>query len=178
MATSVGTRVRGGAAVIKTLEAHGVDAVFGIPGVHNLEIYDALIDAPGIRNILARHEQGAGFMADGYARATGKPGVALIVTGPGVTNVATAVGEAFADSSRVLVIATNLERKYLDSLDGNLHEMTDQMSVMRPIVKWSKRVMDARDIPGTLSTSLPAIAERTAAARLSGDSNRRVGRGN
>src|SRR4051794_14195172 len=146
MATSVGTRVRGGAAVVRSLEAHGVDAVFGIPGVHNLEIYDALYDAPGIRNILARHEQGAGFMADGYARATGKPGVALIVTGPGVTNVATPVGEAFADSSRLLVIATNLERRYLDSLQGNLHEITDQMGIMRPLVKWARRVMHPDEI--------------------------------
>jgi acetolactate synthase-1/2/3 large subunit len=157
MATSVGTRVRGGVAVIRALEAHGVEAVFGIPGVHNLELYDALIDAPGIRNILARHEQGAGFMADGYARVTGKPGVALIVTGPGVTNVATAVGEAFADSSRVFVIATNLERKYLDSLDGNLHEMTDQLSVMRPIVKWSKRVMRAQEIPGAIDEAFQQL---------------------
>ena len=157
MATSIGTRVRGGVAVIRALEAHGVDAVFGIPGVHNLELYDALHDSPGIRNILARHEQGAGFMADGYARATGKPGVALVVTGPGVTNVATAVGEAFADSSRVLVIATNLERKYLDSLDGNLHEMTDQMSVMRPIVKWARRVMDPRELPGAVAEAFQAL---------------------
>ena len=157
MATSVGARVKGAVAVIRGLEAHGVDAVFGIPGVHNLELYDALLDAPTIRNILARHEQGAGFMADGYARATGKPGVALIVSGPGVTNVATAVGEAFADSSRVLVIATNLERKYLDSLEGNLHEMTDQMGVMRPIVKWSRRVMDAREIPGALAEAFQAL---------------------
>ena len=175
MATSVDTRVRGGVAVIRALEAHGVEAVFGIPGVHNLELYDALHDATGIRNILARHEQGAGFMADGYARVTGKPGVALIVTGPGVTNVATAVGEAFADSSRVFVIATNLERKYLDSLDGNLHEMTDQMSVMRPIVKWSKRVMRAQENPGRDRRSLPAAAERPAAAGLPGDPNRRAG---
>ncbi|MEX1159135.1 MAG: thiamine pyrophosphate-binding protein, partial [Thermomicrobiales bacterium] len=95
--------------------------------------------------------------ADGYYRATGKPGVALIVTGPGVTNVATAVGEAFADSSSVLVIATNLERRYIDTLEGNLHEMTDQMSVMKPIVKWSKRVMDAADIPASVGEAFAAI---------------------
>lgn len=158
MAVSTGTRVRGGTAVIQSLLAHGVDTVFGIPGVHNLDIYDALVDAPEITNILARHEQGVGFMADGYARATGKPGVALIVTGPGVTNVATAVGEAFADSTNMLVIATNLERQYLDSLAGNLHEMTDQMSVMRPIVKWSKRVMEAGDIPAAIDQAFAALA--------------------
>lgn len=157
MATSIGTRVRGGVAVVQSLQAHGVDTVFGIPGVHNLELYDALVDAPEITNILARHEQGVGFMADGYARATGKPGIAFVVTGPGVTNVATAVGEAFADSSRVLVIATNLERKYVDTLAGNLHEMTDQMSVMRPLVKWARRVMYARDIPGAIAEAFAAL---------------------
>ncbi|HYI15250.1 MAG TPA: thiamine pyrophosphate-binding protein [Thermomicrobiales bacterium] len=158
MATSISNRVRGGAAIVELLKAHGVDTVFGIPGVHNLDIYDALHENPGLTNILARHEQGAGFMADGYYRATGKPGIALIVTGPGVTNVATAVGEAFADSSSVFVIATNLERKYIDTLEGNLHEMTDQMGVMKPIVKWSKRVMDAADIPASLNEAFTAIA--------------------
>jgi len=162
MATSIsnrvtGNRVQGGAAIVELLKAHGVDTVFGIPGVHNLDIYNVLHEHPGLTNILARHEQGAGFMADGYYRATGKPGVALIVTGPGVTNVATAVGEAFADSSNVFVIATNLERKYIDTLEGNLHEVTDQTAVMKPIVKWHKRVMDAADIPASMAEAFAAI---------------------
>jgi acetolactate synthase-1/2/3 large subunit len=151
LATTISQRVRGGGAIVEALQANGVDTVFGIPGVHNLDIYDVLFDTPQMTNILARHEQGAGFMADGYYRATGKPGVALIVTGPGVTNVATAVGEAFADSSSVFVIATNLERKYIDTLEGNLHEITDQMGVMRPLVKWSRRVMDVAEIPDAMS---------------------------
>ena len=157
MATSISNRVRVGEAIVELLKAHGVDTVFGIPGVHNLDIYDALHENPGLTNILARHEQGAGFMADGYYRATGKPGIALIVTGPGVTNVATAVGEAFADSSSIFVIATNLERKYIDTLEGNLHEMTDQMGVMKPIVKWSKRVMDSGDIPDSVNEAFTAM---------------------
>ncbi len=84
--------------VVAALEAHGVDTVFGIPGVHTLALYDALA-ASSLRHVLARHEQGVGFMADGYARATGKPGVAVVITGPGVTNIATAIGEAYTDSS-------------------------------------------------------------------------------
>jgi acetolactate synthase-1/2/3 large subunit len=154
----VNKSVRGGAAIVDALVANGVDTVFGIPGVHNLDIYDVLFDHPGVTNILARHEQGAGFMADGYYRATGKPGVALIVTGPGVTNVATAAGEAFADSSNIFIIATNLEREYIDRLEGNLHEITDQMAVMRPFVKWSKRVMNADDIPAAMSEAFTALA--------------------
>ncbi|MCO5175585.1 MAG: thiamine pyrophosphate-binding protein, partial [Thermomicrobiales bacterium] len=158
MAISVGSRVRGGAAIVRALEANGVDTVFGIPGVHNLDIYDVLFEHPTMTNILARHEQGAGFMADGYYRATGKPGVALIVTGPGVTNAATAAGEAFADSSNVFFIATNLERKYIDRLEGNLHEITDQMAVMRPFVKWAKRVMSAEEIPAAMEEAFTALA--------------------
>lgn len=158
MATAVERQVRGGEAIIAALEANGVDTVFGIPGVHNLDLYDVLYDRPDVTNILARHEQGAGFMADGYYRATGRPGVALIVTGPGVTNVATAVGEAFADSSNILIVATNLERKYLDTLEGNLHEMTDQMGVMRPLVKWSKRVMHAQELPTAVNEAFTALA--------------------
>ena len=89
MATSISSRVRGGAAIVELLKAHGVDTVFGIPGVHNLDIYDALHENPGITNILARHEQGAGFMADGYYRATGKPELpvqGVVLTGFGETD--------------------------------------------------------------------------------------------
>ena len=87
----------GGQALVRLLANYGVDTVFGIPGVHTLELYRGL---PGsnIRHVLTRHEQGAGFMADGYARVTGKPGVCFVISGPGVTNVATPIGQAYADS--------------------------------------------------------------------------------
>ena len=86
-----------GEALIHLLEAHGVDTVFGIPGVHTVELYRGLADSK-IRHVTPRHEQGAGFMADGYARASGKPGVAFVITGPGLTNTITAMGQARADS--------------------------------------------------------------------------------
>ena len=159
MATVAGKRMRGGAAVFDALVANGVDTIFGIPGVHTLDIYDALIDSPEIAHILARHEQGAGYMADGYARATGKPGVALIVTGPGLTNVSTAVGQAYADSAPVFIIATNQERRHLDLMVGNLHEMTDQLGFMRPITKWSRRVMEADDLPEMVAQALEALGQ-------------------
>jgi thiamine pyrophosphate-dependent acetolactate synthase large subunit-like protein len=157
LSTEVKRTVHGGTALVKALEANGIRTVFGIPGVHTLDAYDALIDSDFVETILPRHEQGAGFMADGYYRATGKPGVALIVTGPGVTNIATAVGEAYADSSKVLVIATNLEREFLDSLEGNLHELRDQMGIMKPITKWSKRVMSAQEIPSAIAEALEQL---------------------
>ena len=87
----------GGQALVRLLANYDVDTVFGIPGVHTLELYRGL-PGSGIRHVLTRHEQGAGFMADGYARVSGKPGVCFIITGPGVTNAATAIGQAYADS--------------------------------------------------------------------------------
>jgi thiamine pyrophosphate-dependent acetolactate synthase large subunit-like protein len=133
----------GGEAAISALEAAGVEVVFGIPGVHTLSLYDAL-QSSSIRHILARHEQGAGFMADGYARATGKPGVAIIITGPGITNVATPVGEAYSDSSPVVVISSQIERPYRNAMRGNLHDIRDQSGLMRILTKKSVSV-DAFD---------------------------------
>ena len=93
-----------GEALIGMLEAYGVDTVFGIPGVHTIELYRGLARSK-IRHVTPRHEQGAAFMADGYARVSGKPGVALVITGPGVTNTITAMGQARADSVPMLVIS-------------------------------------------------------------------------
>jgi thiamine pyrophosphate-dependent acetolactate synthase large subunit-like protein len=140
------TRMRGGVAAVKSLEANGVTTVFGIPGVHTLEIYDALIDSP-IRHVLARHEQGAGFMADGYARASGKPGVAVIITGPGITNVATPIGEAYTDSVPVLVLSSNVERAWADKMLGHLHDLSDQLGVMSAVTKWNDRARTVESIP-------------------------------
>ncbi len=94
-----------GAHVVECLAANGVDHVFGIPGVHTVELYRALAGSP-IRHITPRHEQGAGFMAEGYARVTGKPGVCFVITGPGLTNIATAMAQAYGESLPMLVIST------------------------------------------------------------------------
>jgi acetolactate synthase-1/2/3 large subunit len=142
--------------VIESLESHGVDTVFGIPGVHTLALYDALCDS-SIRHVLARHEQGVGFMADGYARATGKPGVAVVITGPGVTNIATAVGEAYTDSSPLLVISSNVESPYLDDMRGNLHDLKDQLAVMKAVTKWNARVADANEVTGIMGEAFDRL---------------------
>src|SRR4051795_4277308 len=125
-------RMTGGQAVVRSLAERGVEVAFGIPGVHTLALYDALIDSP-IRHILGRHEQGVGFMADGYARASGRPGVAFVITGPGVTNIATPIGEAYADSSPVLVLSSNTKRPWLDGMRGSLHDLKDQRGVMAAV---------------------------------------------
>ncbi len=143
-------RVKGGEAVVRSLERLGVEVVFGIPGVHTLEIYDALYDSP-IRHVLARHEQGAGFTADGYARASGRPGVALVITGPGVTNIATPIGEAYADSSPVLVIASNVARPWQGQMLGHLHDLKDQLGVMRAVTKWTGQASRVDEVPALIA---------------------------
>ena len=148
-----GTPRSGADLVIGALEASGVDTVFGIPGVHTLALYDALLKSP-IRHVLARHEQGIGFMADGYARATGKTGVAFVITGPGVTNIATALGQAYTDSSAVLTIASNNPRNVIDGMRGALHDLKDQLGVLRAVTKSAIRVTDARDAGNAVLGSL------------------------
>ncbi len=148
----MGERMKGGQAAIRALESQGVDVVFGIPGVHTLEIYDALVDS-SIRHILARHEQGAGFMADGYARASGRPGVAVIITGPGITNVMTAIGEAYTDSSPVLVLSSNVEQEWAGKMLGHLHDLSDQLGVMGAVTKWNARATTVNEIPNLVANA-------------------------
>lgn len=142
----MGERMKGGQAAIRALEKQGVEVVFGIPGVHTLEIYDALVDS-SIKHVLARHEQGAGFMADGYARASGKPGVAVIITGPGITNVMTAVGEAHTDSSPLMVLSSNVEQAWAGQMLGHLHDLSDQLGVMRAVTKWNAQATSVDEVP-------------------------------
>ncbi|HET9919292.1 MAG TPA: thiamine pyrophosphate-binding protein, partial [Ktedonobacteraceae bacterium] len=140
----------GAQAVIATLRSHGVDTIFGIPGVHTLPLYDVMLGEPGLRHVLARHEQGAGFMADGYARASGKPGVVSTITGPGVTNVATPVASAYADSVPLLVISTSVSRASLGRPRGDLHELKNQFGVMEALAGWAREVSQVEEIPGAL----------------------------
>src|SRR5712692_8237811 len=120
-------KMTGGEALVRALVSEKVSTVFGIPGTHNLAVYDALVDAPGIRHIGTRHEQGAAFMADGYARASGQVGVCLSTTGPGALNLLTPLATAYADSSPVLAIASEISSKYLGQEKGCLHECRDQL---------------------------------------------------
>src|SRR6201991_5114800 len=116
--------------LVAGLEAAGVDVVFGLPGVHNLPLWEALRESP-IRLVGVRHEQAAGYAADGYARATGKLGVALVTTGPGAANTLGAVGEAWASRSPVLVIATDIPSKLRrpGAYRGVLHERAGEAAV-------------------------------------------------
>jgi len=122
------------------LADRGVDTIFGIPGVHNIELYRGIEEA-GIRHVLARHEQGVGFMADGYARATGKPGVCFVISGPGLTNIMTPMGQAYSDSVPMLVISTVLDETV--ARKGQLHQMRDQEGAAATVCDWSATAQNA-----------------------------------
>ncbi|VVO77295.1 5-guanidino-2-oxopentanoate decarboxylase [Pseudomonas fluorescens] len=136
----------GGQALVRLLANYGVDTVFGIPGVHTLELYRGL-PGSGIRHVLTRHEQGASFMADGYARVSGKPGVCFVITGPGVTNAATGIGQAYADSIPMLVISSVNHSASLGKGWGSLHECQDQRAMTAPITAFSAVALTAQDLP-------------------------------
>ena len=121
----------GGEMIVDGLRSSGVRHAFGIAGVHNLPLYDALHQRGGIETYVTRHEQGAAFMADGYARVAGTPGVALVTTGPGITNTVTPIAGSWSDSVPVLVIGTAGEVPLLGKYKGYLHEYKDQHGVMQ-----------------------------------------------
>ena len=138
-----------GEALVAHLAARGVDCVFGIPGVHTIELYRGLAASP-IRHVTPRHEQGAGFMADGYARMSGKPGVAFVITGPGLTNTLTAMGQARADSVPMLVVSGVNTMGSLGKGLGHLHELPDQQALVRTVALVSERVACAADLAPAL----------------------------
>ncbi len=129
-----------GAQISHMLHARGVRHIFGIPGVHNQEMYRG-IEQAGLTHILARHEQGAGFMADGYARASGQPGVAYVITGPGLCNIMTPMGQGYSDSVPMLVISSCLDETA--ARQGQLHQMRDQEGAAATVSDWSHTAHDA-----------------------------------
>ena len=143
-------QTNGAESLVQSLVAHGVDTVFGLPGVQIMPIFDALHGHPEIRVVTVRHEQAAAYMADGYARASGRPGVALVVPGPGALNAAGALGTAYSASSPVLLISGQIGTGDLGRRRGVLHEVDDQLDVFGPLTKWRHRVMEADGIPGAV----------------------------
>src|ERR671917_2270174 len=130
-------------AVMECLKAEGVEHVFGIPGGANLPTYDALFDA-GVRHIQCRHEQGAGHAAEGYAKASGNVGVALATSGPGATNMVTAIADAMMDSVPTVFITGQVRTELLGT-DG--FQEADISGITLPVVKHSLMIQDPREIP-------------------------------
>lgn len=137
-----------GERLVEGLEARGVRVVFGIPGVHTVELYRGLAGSK-IRHVTARHEQGCAFMADGYARVSGEPGVAFVITGPGLTNALTAMGQAREDSIPVLIISGVNRRDSLGKGLGRLHELPDQQAMVRTLCP-SRQITGPDEVAPTL----------------------------
>ncbi len=135
----------GGEMLIRALQDEGVEHIFGYPGGAALHIYDAIFRQQKVEHILVRHEQAATHMADGYARATGKPGVVLVTSGPGATNAITGIATAYMDSIPMIVISAQVPH---DVIGTDAFQETDMIGISRPIVKHSFIVNSARDIPG------------------------------
>ena len=156
-ATDSATEMNVGEASIKLLQAYGVDTVFGIPGVHTLEFCRGL-NQSSIRHVQARNEQGAGFMADGYARASGKPGVALLISGPGLTNALTAMGQAYADSIPMLVVSADATSHSLGKGWGCLHEVTSLTAMSAPVTAFSATAMTAQEVPALIARAFSVFS--------------------
>ncbi len=132
------------------LEAYGIQVAFGIPGTHTIELYRGLPQT-GIRHITPRHEQGAGFMADGYARVTRRPAACITVSGPGALNIATAMGQALRDSVPMLVISADNATHELGLGEGRLHETASLQQAMRQCSRWSHTLMRPDELPKVLA---------------------------
>ncbi|HEY3318411.1 MAG TPA: biosynthetic-type acetolactate synthase large subunit [Coriobacteriia bacterium] len=137
-------RVSGAQALVKALEAEGVDVLFGYPGGVALPIYDAIWDSERLRHILVRHEQGAAHAADGYARATGRPGVCLVTSGPGATNTVTGIANAYMDSIPMVVLTAQVATSVLGT---DAFQEVDISGITLPITKHSYLVKDSADAP-------------------------------
>ncbi len=132
------------------LEAYGIEIISGIPGTHTIELYRGLPQT-NIRHITPRHEQGAGFLADGYARVTGKPAACITVSGPGALNIATAMGQALADSIPMLVISADNKTYHKGLGQGRLHEVPDLQNVMAECSRWSHTLARADELPQVMA---------------------------
>jgi len=143
-------KMTGGQALAKSLYREGVRVIFGLPGVQLYHLLDGLYDETGIRFITTRHEQATTYMADGYARAGGGIGTALVVPGPGLQNASAGMGTAYAASSPILVVSGQIERDLIGVDRGMLHEVNDQMDTIRPVTKWAARILKPEDVPATV----------------------------
>ncbi len=150
---------KGSEVIVETLRALGVDHVFGLPGVHNLPIYDALRDEAEIRTITVRNESAASFMAQGYARLTRKPGVNLLAPGPGVTNALTGIAEAYVNSSPIMVLSGGIKKASAGK--GAIHDV-DHLSLLKPVAKWCGKV----DKPEEIQTLIVRAFSEASSGRM------------
>ena len=142
--------------VVETLAANGIDTVFGIPGVHNIELYRGL-ELARVRHVLVRHEQNAVFAADGYARASGQPAAAFVISGPGLTNALTALAQAWSDSVPLLLIASAPVRASLGRGWGVLHELRDQRALVADVTAFAGSARSDSELRAQLRSAFAAL---------------------
>lgn len=148
----------GGEALVEGLTSYGVDTIFGLPGVQNDYFYTAAYDARDrMRVIHTRHEQGAAYMALGYALASGRTGVYVVVPGPGFLNTTAALSTAYATNAPVLCLAGQIRTDQIGRGYGMLHEIPDQLGIMRSLTKWARRLEDPADVPAALAEALSVM---------------------
>jgi acetolactate synthase-1/2/3 large subunit len=146
--------------LVESLIAEGVDLLFGIPGVGTLAVYDVFVDHPELRHIEVRHEQAAVFMADGYARASGRVGVAFTSNGPGALNTITAMATAFNDSVPVLHLVSENPPEVRRKGKGHFHDISDQFGIFRPVSGHAAQVALAGEIPAAVQSAFFALRNR------------------
>jgi len=147
-------RMTGGEALVQQLHREGVRVVFGLPGVQLYGVMAALREQPAIRFIQTRHEQATSYMADGYARAGGGVGTALVVPGPGLLNAAAGLSTAYSASSPVFMLSGQVPRSQIGKDIGVLHEVNDQLDCIRPVTKWRRRVLEVADVPAAVRAAM------------------------
>ena len=154
-------KLTGGQAIIESLKAQGVDTVFGIISVHNLDLFDSLLESHDSLNFVGgRLELGCGFMADGYARSTGKPGVLITSTGPGAADSMGAIGEAYFSGSPILEITTNVEREFVGSGKLATHETKNQLGMFEAVTDWNASIPQVESIPDNITEAFERFQTR------------------
>jgi len=154
-------KLSGGQTVIESLKAQGVDTVFGIISIHNLDLFDSLFGSQDtLRFVGGRLELGCGFMADGYARATGKPGVLFTSTGPGAADSMGAMGEAYFSGSPILEITTNVEQEFIGSGKLATHETKDQLGMFKAVTDWNASIPEVESIPDNITEAFDRFQTR------------------
>ena len=154
-------KLTGGQTVIESLKAQGVDTVFGIISIHNLDLFDSLFGSQdSIQFIGGRLELGCGFMADGYTRATGKPGILFTSTGPGAADSMGAIGEAYFSGSPILEITTNVEQEFLGSGKLATHETKDQLGMFKAVTDWNAMIPEVESIPDNITEAFDRFQTR------------------
>jgi acetolactate synthase-1/2/3 large subunit len=145
-------------AIVKSLINHGVETMFGIPGAHTYDFIDALYEhRDNIRLLVTRHEQGAGYMAYGYAKSTGKVGAFTVVPGPGVLNAGAALCTAYGANTPVLCVTGNIMSHLIGQGRGQLHELPDQLATLRGLTKWSARINHPTEAPGIVAEAFKQL---------------------